>query len=199
VTLRNSSESKKMVKKSFVSLMMGFGVTLAVLVIVTMPPGSWAVIVGVLLGLMAVIPVILVMLVFLNRTHPAQPLERQNPVQPIIIMQTPGYGMPYQQPEYLPDYQQYQNPLPYPDNRASRATPAQRNLPSRRKAQQPQAYYEYEPGYLYDYPVADPTAYEAYYGEEVMDYAPRNNRKRGRRNEPGVVEADYRTIGDAGR
>lgn len=49
-------------KKAFLSLLIGFGATLAVFVAVTMPPGSWAVIAGVGLAAVILLPAMYFML-----------------------------------------------------------------------------------------------------------------------------------------
>jgi|GEM_PF-5990339 len=64
-------------KKAFLSLLIGFGATIGVLVAVAMPPGSWAVVVGVLLGILAFVPVFFVIVGFLRVTSRKDEIIRE--------------------------------------------------------------------------------------------------------------------------
>ncbi len=214
-----------MAKKYFVGLMVGFGATLGVLVAVAMPPGSWAVVVGVLLGLLACVPVLLVMLAFLSRSNnnSRQP-EAAPPPQPIIIM-PPGYGLSNgaydRQGYYLPAQEAYGYPHQPAEltggnrKRDRRMQEQQRPLPSRRRGQQQEGYYygaapEYyaEPEQqYYEVPSARSQDYDAYYGQPAQpqaydygyypeEYYPVNNKKRRRQQDNGVVDAEFRTLGN---
>ena len=93
-------------KKSFFSLLIGFGATLAIFVAIVMPPGGWAVAIGVLLGLMACIPLLLVVVLYIKRAHPAPPEPApQQPQGYYPPMQ--GYYPPQMPQGYLPQPPQY--------------------------------------------------------------------------------------------
>lgn len=93
-----------MSKKLFSSLLLGFGSTLAVLVAISMPPGGWGVAVGVALGLLAAVPLFLVLIMLIKRQpqypveHPANYAGYHEPQMPpvvIIQQQLPqGQSMP---------------------------------------------------------------------------------------------------------
>jgi hypothetical protein len=193
-------------KKSFISLLIGFGATLAIFVAVTMPPGSWAVIIGVLLGLMACIPVLLVMVAFLSRGNK----QEAPPPQPIIVMQPPmpqGYAMPYNEGGYLPQYDAYGYPYQLEPQRGKKRRPdpreQQRPLPSRRREQFDSYQGYYDQGYYYDAPPAQPEQYDNYYGVPQPQYAqeyyppvqPRGKKNNRRHNEL-AEDGEYRAIGD---
>jgi hypothetical protein len=191
-----------MIKKSFISLMIGFGATLAIFVAVTMPPGSWAVIVGVILGMLAIIPVLLVILMFISRQPAHRTVEQPQSRPQIIVMQPPvqqAYTLPQTpyQPQYLPHYEQQG----YVTTQATRSR--QKPLPSRRRVQyeDPRYAQNYEQDYYYETLPADPSQYDTYYyGEEAwgdyQHYPPRPTKKQRRKNDSGVVDGEYRTLGE---
>lgn len=93
-----------MSKKLFSSLLLGFGSTLAVLVAISMPPGGWGVAVGVALGLLAAVPLFLVLMALIRR-QPQYPPEhpanyggyREPQMPPVVIIQQQlpqGQAMP---------------------------------------------------------------------------------------------------------
>jgi len=160
-----------MLKKLFVSLMLGFGATLGVFVALAMPPGGWGVAVGVGLGLLGCVPLLLVLMMLIGRGHGDRRLREadyQEAPQPIIIIQQPepavygymdgsGYG-------YVAEPENYR-------------TRPEWVLPSHRRRVQPEPYYQpqldyygpeygYEPGAYqqYDTPPPQPQQYDAYYG-----------------------------------
>ncbi len=104
----------------FGSLVLGFGATLAVLVAVAMPPGGWGVAVGVMLGLLASLPLLLVLVLLLKRerAHPySQRLyeEQAAPQVPVIILQQPAQTYsPYERQVYLSQGQAYEEIFDYP-------------------------------------------------------------------------------------
>jgi len=149
-------------KKFFASLLLGFGASLGVLVAVAMPPGSWGVVIGVALGLLASIPLFVVLIMLLNRdrTRPREQYQEREPQQvPIIVVQQPGlpYGNRYVQPGYelysqpeaynyleVPEGYEY---YPQPQNYLAQPQPRPAEPPRRKKVnhQRLQAGYYAEP------------------------------------------------------
>ena len=76
-----------MTKRFFTSLLLGFGGTLAVLVAISMPPGGWSVAVGVALGLLAALPLFLVVMALIKRQPPPSPYRGSSPMQSASIIQ----------------------------------------------------------------------------------------------------------------
>lgn len=178
-------------KRFFASLMLGFGVTLGVLVAVAMPPGGWGVAIGVSLGLLASIPLLIVLVMLLSRDHHSrrETYEEPAPQQiPVIIMAQPQPGLPYGGRYAQPEYELY-NPeaysqleVPegyeyYPQGYLAQPQPQPRRRNDRRA--QPQPYQEalrprstrrrLQAGY---YPDPNAAAYEQqYYAQpEAEDY-----------------------------
>jgi hypothetical protein len=200
-------------KKSFTSLILGFGVTLAVLVAISMPPGSWAVVIGALIGFLFCVPLFIIIAVMLKQNN-ARRNEPSQPVQPIILVQPqtmPGYHqLPMGQPPmyYMPDgYQGYAQPHPQMYQQPQRGGKA---LPRRRKSQVSDAYYyedNYPAGYFpeaygsdnyqdydqyYTQP-ADNSAYELEDWERVNYPKAKSSRRRSR---DLTIDVDFRTLGD---
>jgi hypothetical protein len=145
-------------KKFFASLMLGFGASLGVLIAVAMPPGGWGVTVGVMLGLLASVPLFIVLLMVLSRdrSRPAKHYEEQ-PQPQIIVMPQPQVALPYganvyAQPGYelynTPDaYGQFEAPEGYeyyPQGYLAQPQPQPRRQQPRPQPQ-PQQYYEEAP------------------------------------------------------
>ena len=94
-----------MTKRFFTSLLLGFGGTLAVLVAISMPPGGWSVAVGVALGLLAALPLFLVVMALVKRQPPVSSYRGSSPMPsgPIIQQQLPqAQSMPL--PPHLNPY-----------------------------------------------------------------------------------------------
>ncbi len=150
-------------KKMFTSLMLGFGAALGVFVALAMPPGGWGVAVGVGLGLLGCLPLLLVLVLLINRgqTEP-RPARREyeEAAPPIVIIQQPAFNGPPQEPPYYemypgsqaasygymeaPDY--YAAPLPPRTRRESRPEP-RRLQPNRRRSALEQGYFRPQPEY----------------------------------------------------
>lgn len=198
-------------KKIFTSLVLGFGATLAVLVAVAMPPGSWAVVVGVLLGLLACIPMLGVVLLMRSNNSSSKSTQQPiQPIQPIIVVQTPqGYTLPngnYAQPQYfIPDgYETYE----YTQPQQTRQNRSRRALPKQQRYADDTAYYYEEtyPQTNYQYDTADyytsdaysntQPDYTAYELEEWEKPYPKAKGSNRRRNREMTVDAEFRTMGD---
>lgn len=180
-------------KKLFASLLLGFGATFGVFVALAMPPGGWGVAVGVALGLLGCLPLLLVLVMMINRgqtDRSPRRYEYEEAPQPVFIIQPPAPAMPQMSPGY--DYAGYPNGGYFeaadyyaPPVEAPRYSREQwdepRRLP-RRRPQRPQPEY-YQPQYYaedynpmpdydqyYDAPAQPPQYYDNYYGAPAPAY-----------------------------
>ncbi len=97
-------------KRSIVPLMLGFGVTLALLIGRQMSADAMAVIVGVAVGVAAGVPASLLVVVLLRRerhalwqSEPPQPASPPLPQPPVIILNPYDFGQRPGQPVYAPE------------------------------------------------------------------------------------------------
>ena len=154
-------------KKFFSSLLLGFGSTFAVLIVLAMPPGGWGVAVGVALGLLAAVPLFLVLMTLIKHQSVNQAIYQEHSlsyrepaaVPPMVIIQQrlpQGQSMPlppnaYQYyPEQYDEYEQYYDQAQYIDPRllqkqarvrVKQRIPEQLRQPKRARPAE-QAYYD---------------------------------------------------------
>ena len=162
-----------MTKRFFTSLLLGFGGTLAVLVAISMPPGGWGVAVGVALGLLAALPLFLIVMALVKRPpSTASYYDSYRGSQPassnVIIQQQlpqaqsmplPPNVNPYnyaayseQEVNYTNDYADFYEPQYVAETlvdprllRGTRRRPTPEYMPIKRSRRQPpQNYYEYK-------------------------------------------------------
>ena len=169
-------------KKMFMSLLVGFGAALGVFVALAMPPGGWGVAVGVGLGLLGCLPLLLIMVMLINRGHTDQrpaPREYEEP-QPIIIIQQPAFQPPPSPYEMYGGssaaYGYMDAPDYYPQTIEPRRQPRvepRRLEPNRRRPQEP-VYYQPGPEYYAEPPqdYYQPSEYADPYEEAEPEYDP---------------------------
>ncbi len=183
-----------MTKRFFTSLLLGFGGTLAVLVAISMPPGGWSMAVGIALGLLAALPLFLVVMALVKRqpsiashneryqgsqTAPSAPIIQQQLPQARSMPLPPNvntYNYAAYQEQYL-DYADFYEPQYVAETladprlfRGSKRRPTPDFVPIQKSRRQPaQNYYE-------DYEQA---AYQAYHypvqNQVQMQYENWNN------------------------